>query len=564
MQEQRSPAPARRVAAVGLDAMEWGLVERMLERGDLPNLAELRERSRTCTLKNTVEFRSELPYTQFLTGKTPAANGYWSTVAFDPRSYDAWCDGAADRRPFFALGDAKKVIQFDVPHSVLADDVDGVQITGWGCHSPQYPRAARPAGMLRQIDERFGAHPAWGNDSEPGWYEPDYLDALCEALEVGAERRVDASLWLQEQVPDWDLFLTVMSEPHSAGHHLWHGVEPSHPCHGVDGEAARERIEAVYRAVDAAVGRLVEGLPADTALVVFALHGMQPNENDVPSLVLLPELIHRLHHGRPLLRDGDEQAWRADGFPPLSPARHQRWIAFMQDAFVGGFRADPTHALRRLLPPRLVDLARRATGRFVPPPVGVLGWPVPEETTLTVEEIRELREHLRWQSPMWYRRFWARQPYFALPTFSDGHVRLNVAGREASGIVAPEDFRAVGEQLIEELRRCRNPRTGHEVLEDVIWTRSDPMDTDAPAPDFVLLWREPMDALEHPTVGTVGPYPFMRTGEHSSNGFAFVSGPGIAPGSIGQRSAFDVPPTIMDLLGAEPPADIQGDSLLRP
>ena len=164
---------------------------------------------------------------------------------------------------------------------------------------------------------------------------------------------------------------------------------------------------------------------------------------------------------------------------------------------------------------------------------------------------------------MWYRRFWSRQPYFALPELSDGHIRINVVGREANGVVAPEDFRAVGQQLIDELRRCRNPRTGEEVLEDVIWTCTDPMDTDAPAPDLVLLWREPMDALEHPTAGTVGPFPFMRTGEHSSNGFAFVSGPGITPGSAGQRSAFDVPPTIIELLGVEVPADIQGESLLH-
>ena len=389
MQEHPSPWSNTRVAAIGLDAMEWDLVERMIDQGRLPQLAALRERSLTCTLKNTVEFRSELPYTQFLTAKSPGENGYWSTVAFDPEEYDSWCDGAADRKPFFAFGDAKKVIQFDVPHSVLSDDVDGVQITGWGCHSPQYPRAARPAGLVRQIDAKFGAHPAWGNDSEPGWYEPDYLDALCEALDEGAARRVDASLWLQEQVPDWDLFLTVMSEPHSAGHHLWHGVDPTHPCHEIGGEAARLRMEAVYEKVDAEMGRLIEGLPPETAVVVFALHGMQPNENDVPSLVLLPELIHRLQHGRPLLRDGDERAWRASGFAPLTPARHQRWIAFMQAAFVGGFRADPTHALRRLVPERLLNVARRRTGRFVPPPVGVLGWPVPEETTATIEEIRE-------------------------------------------------------------------------------------------------------------------------------------------------------------------------------
>ena len=205
-----------RVAAIGLDAMECTLVEALIADGSLPNLGAIRERAVRCHLRNTREYRSELPYTQLLTGKGGAANRYWTTVSFDPTNYDVATVGALDAPPFYALGPGTKVIQFDVPHSVLADDVDGIQVTGWGCHSPQYPRAARPAGMLRQIDAHFGAHPAWGNDSEPGWYEPDYIEALTEALKVGAHRRVDVVNWLQQRLPDWDLLFTVMSEPHSA------------------------------------------------------------------------------------------------------------------------------------------------------------------------------------------------------------------------------------------------------------------------------------------------------------------------------------------------------------
>ena len=553
-----------RVVAVGLDAMERTLVEALMADGALPNLAAIRNRAVRCHLQNTVEYRSELPYTQFLTGKGGSANGYWTTVAFDPSTYDVATTGALDAKPFYALGQGTKVVQFDVPHSVLADDVDGIQITGWGCHSPQYPRAARPAGMLREIDARFGPHPAWGNDSEPGWYEPDYIEALTEALRVGAHRRIDVLEWLQRRVPDWDLLLTVMSEPHSAGHHLWHGIDVDHPLHhAATAELARQRLLDTYAAVDDAIGRLDRSLPDDVALMVFALHGMQPNENDLPSLVLLPELLHRLWKGRPLLRDGEQSTWAADGYEPLVPERHQRWIAYMQAAFAGRFRDDPVHRLRTLVPGPLVDLARRATGRFVPPPVGVLGWPVPPETDLSIEEIRQWREHLRWQVPTWYRRHWPTMPAFVLPTFSDAHVRINLAGRERDGIVPREQYRAVGEQVIDIVRRCRDPRTGEPVLEDALWTHGDdPFDPGAPDADLVLFWRRPVDALEHPDAGTVGPFPFMRTGEHSSAGFAYLAAPGLAPTDLGERSALDVTPTIVELLGHQPPADMAGASLL--
>jgi len=418
--------------------------------------------------------------------------------------------------------------------------------------------------MLRQIDAHFGAHPAWGNDSEPGWYEPDYIEALTEALKVGAHRRVDVVNWLQQRLPDWDLLFTVMSEPHSAGHHMWHGIAADHPLHSTAtaGLAAARLIE-IYRTVDLAVGRLVDGLPSDSAVILFALHGMQSNDNDLPSLVLLPELLHRLWRGRRLLRDGDHATWAAGGHQPLVPRRHRRWLADMQAAFQGRFSDDPTHWTRRRIPERLVDVARRAAGRTVPP-VGELSWPVPPETELSIEEIRLWREHLRWQVPTWYRRHWPTMPAFVLPTFSDAHVRINVQGRERDGIVPPDRYRAVGEDVIDIVRRCRDPRTGEPVLEDALWTHEggDPFDPVAPDADLVLFWRRPVDAFEHPDVGVVGPFPFMRTGEHSSNGFAYITGPGIEPADLGLRSALDVTPTILDLLGQPARTSMTGTSLV--
>ena len=553
-----------RVVAVGLDAMEHTLVEPLMAAGVLPNLQAMRDRAVRCELRNTREYRSELPNTQLITGRGGATNRYWTTMSFDPSTYEVATVGSLDSPPFYALGPGTKVIQFDVPHSVLAEDVDGIQVTAWGCHSPQYPRAARPAGLLREIDARFGPHPAWGNDSEPGWYEPDYIERLTEALKVGAERRVDVVNWLQAQLPDWDLLFTMMSEPHSAGHHMWHGVSVDHPLHtAATAEAAAAQLIDVYRTVDRAVGRLVAGLPPDVAVVIFALNGMQPNVNDLPSLVLLPELLHRVWRGRGLLRDGDQSAWRAGGYAPLSPPRHRRWLAEMQDAFDGRFTDDPTHWLRRRLPGPMLSLVRRATGRTVPP-VGDLGWPIPPETELSIDEISQRREHLRWQVPTWYRRHWPAMPAFVLPTFSDAHVRINVEGRERDGIVPRDRYRAAGEQVIDIVRQCRDPRTGEAVLEDALWTHrgDDPFDPTAPDADLVLFWRRPVDALEHPDVGIVGPFPFVRTGEHSSNGFAFVTAPGLPPGDLGRRPAIDVTPTILHLLGQAPRSAVEGMSLL--
>lgn len=553
-----------RVAAIGLDAAEWSVIEELIEAGEMPNLARLRERSTECRLRNVVPYRSELPWTQFLTGRTAETNRYWSTVVFDPASYEAHCVGAHPATPFYALGPDTKVIAFDIPHSVIDPSVTGLQVTAWGAHSSQYPRASMPKGLLTEIDERFGQHPAFDNDYDGGWHQPRFLDNLGEALLQGCRRRADAARWLlTEREPDWDLFITVLSESHSGGHHYWHGVDPAHPLHAVAATSARARrwLRRVYRAQDDAVGRIAEVLDDDVALVVFSVHGMQVNANDVPSLALLPELVHRQHFGTPLVADVDQEKWKRSGYRPVEIAERLIWRQALEkrrtDREAGG--------LASVLPDAVIAAARAVqrsvTGRPRP------AWDFPNrsgpECELDPAAMSQQRKSLRWQTSYWYRDHWPQMKWFVLPTFSDAHVRINLEGRERDGVVAADDYKRACDDFEEMVRACRNPRTGRPVVDEVVRMRAaDPFDPDGPDSDLVVVWSEATDALEHPDVGIVGPLPYSRTGEHSANGFAFFSGAGIERGDLGERSAFDMTPTLLALLGADPTtADFEGTPL---
>jgi len=139
---------------------------------------------------------------------------------------------------------------------------------------------------------------------------------------------------------------------------------------------------------------------------------------------------------------------------------------------------------------------------------------------------------------------------FALPTFYDGRVRINLEGRERNGVVPREDYERACHEVEEAVAACRDPRTGEPILAEVRRLRAeDPMDPDGPDADIQLLWTHATDSWEHPTAGTIGPFPYRRTGGHSPRGFAFIAGPGITPGDLGPRSALDVTPTIVALLG---------------
>ena len=127
-------------------------------------------------------------------------------------------------------------------------------------------------------------------------------------------------------------------------------------------------------------------------------------------------------------------------------------------------------------------------------------------------EIAETQS-VKWQIPYAYHRFWPRMRAFAVPTFYDGRVRINLEGRERDGVVPLEEYEQACREVVNAARACRNPRTGRELVADVTLLRTeDPMDPDGPEADVQLVWDGIADSLEHPDVGTIGPFPYRRTG----------------------------------------------------
>lgn len=565
-----------RVAAIGLDAAEWGLVEQMIERGELPNLARLKDQGVTCRFRNGYASRAGLAWTQFLVGREVNDRREWNTMGFDPDTYEAYSVPAPPLRPFYVREPELRGIIFDVPSQAIVDGISGAQVTAWGGHSPGYPRAARPAGLLHEIDNELGPHPgSSGNDLPSGWHRSGVMERITAALVEGAHRRIDVLRRLQDRVPDWELLVAVMSETHSAGEYFWHGVDPNH-THAGTGTAAMsgQHLLEIYRALDDSIGQFAASLPESTTLLVFSVHGMMSSHGDTPSLVLLPELLHRLHFGGPRIADPDQEAWRRAGFPPVSPPGSQEWGAYMSVLFGGpgsSWRARALEKARRAMPEPLVDAARMVRGRLggggrgsgsgTPSLRGAQGKPIPSETESTPEEIGRSRSSLEYQPPGRYREFRPQMRAFALPSFSDGYVRVNLEGRERDGVVPLHEYEQTLDEIETELRACVDPRTGEPVVKDVLRARADnPMDPDGAYPDLVVGWSHPIEAFEHPLVGMIGPFPLHRTGTHTPNGFAFITGPDINPADLGTRSVLDLPPTILALLGREVD-DLEGTPL---
>jgi predicted AlkP superfamily phosphohydrolase/phosphomutase len=541
------------VIAIGLDAADPSLIETWIDQGHLPTLARLRSQGVYTRLETFRQYRAETPWTTFLTGCSPSQTGYWSPVQYDASTYGAVDRGAydfADYGPFYALGPDYRVAVFDMPQSTLTPEANGPQMLAWGAHSALTPRHSLPAELFQDILTRHGDHPVFNRDHA----DTRNLDALCalkDQLVTGIQRRAAiCQEWLQQE--RWDLLLTVFGETHSAGHFFWHLSQPEHPLYAVMGQNAPDLLLETFQAVDGAIAQILAQAPDDAQVVVFAAHGMGANVMDLPSMFFLPELMYRFNFpGKFGIAQSDPAATLP---PPRTQYKRRGWLG---ETWSLRHDDNPLRAwMRRQLPTRLFEKLEPLLG------------PLHEPQLVAPHTLCDQGSDLYFQPAMWYQALWPQMRAFALPSYSEGYIRINLAGREAQGIVQPQDYDALCDEITTTLQELTDGRTGQPMVREVIRTRTAAGDRAANLPDadLVVLWQEDhaTDVVDSPELGRIGPVPYLRTGSHRSRGFFLAKGPGIsAQSTLPSGHALDLAPTLLDLMGAPVPSYYSGKSLLQ-
>jgi predicted AlkP superfamily phosphohydrolase/phosphomutase len=520
-----------RVLVVGLDGYEATLGDKLMAEGLLPNLAALRARSASFLLDHGHAKRTGLAWEHVSSGLSPDDGHRWSAVHFDTQTY-AVRQRPTAFRPFVAELTARTVV-FDFPYFDLQQAPNASGAVSWGAHDPGVPAISRPAELYDEIYRRFGRYPATEYIYGFVWPSATKTKRMADALIHATRLRGEVALWLlKERLPEWELGVVVVSEFHSAAEALWHGIDEKHPLHGMpSAPAAAEGLRGVYAAADRMIGDLAAAFP-DATLVAFNLHGMGANDSDVASMLLLPELMYRHAFGKPNLR---AEQWRLndEGIPLLD--ERQRW----DDDFGALLNERGPLVGRAFKRARRLLNGAHANGS----PAGEL--PV------------------TWMPATKYGAFWPSMRAFALPSFYDGRVRINLKGREAAGKVASGDYAECCGMMEMILKECRDAVTGRAAVRDIVRYSGDPLRLDATDADLIVLWNGPVLGLMHPTLGKIGPYPYRRTGGHTGpSGIAYFAGADISPGQFGTVSAFDVVPTLIELLGELRPRRLTGRSLL--
>jgi predicted AlkP superfamily phosphohydrolase/phosphomutase len=306
----------------------------------------------------------------------------------------------------------------------------------------------------------------------------------------------------------WKLAIVAFGALHRGGHRLFDRSSIAGPITEADGDRFDRGLRDLYAACDAALGRLIAAAP-DATVIAFSVHGMMANTSRVD---LLDDMLARVLAGG------------ADGRVSHGP-------------------------LRRV-------------GERIP-----LEW----RRALTARVPRAFRDRL---VTMWAAGGvkWERTRAFTLRADLQGYVRVNLAGREASGIVAPGPaLEALCDEVAEGLGSFRDAHSGEPVIAAVERTASLYQNGDRRdrLPDLVIRWSDvPAKghvALESPRFGriertTPGRVPNGRSGNHRGRGFLMAQGPGVLAGSrLGaDANILDLAPTVARMLGTRTTTPLAG------
>ncbi len=270
---------------------------------------------------------------------------------------------------------------------------------------------------------------------------------------------------------------------------------------------AESRVADVYRILDEAAGALAEGAGPDGDVLVVSDHG----GGDLEGVVNLNAFLE----SRGLL------AYRGGG------------------AALGRRAARRLFDFRRIAPQGIRTRVKRA--------LPALRERAYEATTYTVVD-------------------WPRTRAFAYGTF--GNVVINLRGRESEGIVDPDDYLAVRDEVADALLGLRGPngeqivRTVHRREELFYGPEIEKVpDLIVEFDDYAWLGKGNLQSRGHSLWDRIEIEPgsaHSYVGSHRAEGILILSGPSAARGRTVKAGIADVAPTILYLLGRPVPGDLDG------
>jgi len=508
-----------RILLVALDSAEPSLIRKWCAENQLPNLKRLLSEGKSTNLHSpAAEFPDEVwPSIYSSINSAELGKYYYIQPAHDSYDLELVDDTPKGKQFWLTLSEqGRRCAVVDIPKIALGPEFDGIQIANWGAHATRCDSASNPPELIQELIARHGEYPLHSCDNH-GRSAREY-HKLRNQLIAATRKRGELFRDLLSR-GGWDLFFCAFSESHCCGHQLWHFQDERFPTYDPSNRnGLRDSMLAVYQAIDAELGKLIESAGEEATVIVFSGHGMGAQ-----------------FHGRDLVPPLLE-LWGMNGEKNIEPGSSPEQRIVVRRGLVQWIKEtipiQLQYVVKSLLPKVIEDaiICRVMGTKKLDPSVRASYVPNNDLN----------------------------------PAF-----RVNLQGRDPSGKVAAKDYEALCEFLIARLAELINPATGKPAIKKVTRLPDHYAGRHLDLlPDITALWdaSAPIEQVHSPGYGSVvGGHNDLRTGGHASEGFLAVVGPDARKIEWPKNhpDGKDLAPTILELLDVSVPVEMEGRSLVH-
>jgi predicted AlkP superfamily phosphohydrolase/phosphomutase len=497
------PMSFNKLLVIGIDGAPHPLIEQWAAEGLLPGIAKLIQRGSFGVLNSTIPVHSPTAWASFITGLNPGRHGVFDFVRREPGSYRLGVV-RADQFPGASIWrllseHGRRVGVINVPMTYPPEPVNGYLVSGLG--TPDFANYTYPPELQAELDS------SGYRVNKKFYFTRDRQDEWLDDIMSMTDKRGETAMRLLREKP-WDFFMVVFRNSDEICHFFWHHMDKTHPQHNPEApDRYKTAILDLYVKIDHWVGRLVESAGESVNVVVMSDHGAGPLYRDV----FLNEWLWQ--RGWLALRSGvtDQKGWAHNA------------------ARLGLTRARISNALTRMNMHRLEVAIKRLLGDRI--------------YVLPRDERPEFHNAIDW----------SRTQAYSFGYY--GQIFINLKGREPEGIVEPEMYETLRDEIAQQLMTLVDPEDGQPVV-DRVYKKEELFQGRylADAPDLLMIMRglTYITRMGYEFAGRRGelfrePYT-DETGGHRLEGILIAAGPDIQQGHLSEQSILDVPPTLLQLM----------------
>ncbi len=503
---------ATRILVIGLDGATFDLIKPWVKEGVLPNLAKLIERGVSGELESTIPPCSIPAWTSFATGKNPGKLGIYDLMERkNGYTVQPWNPSSLKEKTLWdILGDCGvKVGIINFPGTFPPKKVNGFMVAGMFTPSEK-KNFTYPEGLKSELNRVVGQYEL---DVDHWMYSDD--DRFLRDVYRVTEKRWKATEHLIQEL-GCQFIMVVFTSTDRVQHVMWNHMDTTHPQHDLKKALGYSRvIKDYWRRLDQIVGKLIEGFGDEGTIVVLSDHGFGPRK--------------KTFYVNEWLRQED--------FLQLKKSTGKSSLAKVVEGLYYYLGNTRVYRIFTALLQRLIgrELIYQYTFKF-----------------LSYEEMIK-------------RVDWTRTEAFScFHTPTIGQIYINLKGREPQGIVEPDDYEELRDEIIERLNRLEGSWNGDPSKIEIYRPEEIYLGPYInQAPDIIFSINDGECEIDtrfgHSSLFKKGSFDLRHTGSHRKMGIFIASGPTLKERvEITGAKIIDLAPTLLHLFGVPVPKDMDG------